>query len=190
MFTAESVTFYMLNWHSVNFSTGYSLISLSLHLFLHFPPLPLSILPHPPFNLLLLFPTTHNLPFYSPEQDEMKKNPNRSQSYRGRILGRNPDKSFKSLHPCYSQSCLLYSFALRFLFLQTHATSYSLYSALLYRLKKKGGKPDKKPHPLSYVLRNPYKNFKSENSQDYAQKPQRNCMFMNSASVLIPLAVR
>jgi hypothetical protein len=23
---------------------------------------------------------------------------------------------------------------------------------------------------------------KSENSQDYAQKPQRNCMFMNSAS--------
>jgi len=30
--------------------------------------------------------------------------------------------------------------------------------------------------------RNPYKNFKSENSQDYAQKPQRNCMFMNSSS--------
>jgi hypothetical protein len=28
-----------------------------------------------------------------------------------------------------------------------------------------------------------YGNLKSENSQDYAQKPQRNCMFMNSASV-------
>jgi hypothetical protein len=27
-----------------------------------------------------------------------------------------------------------------------------------------------------------YKNLKSENSQDYAQKPQRNCTFMNSAS--------
>ncbi len=27
-----------------------------------------------------------------------------------------------------------------------------------------------------------YKNFMSENSQDYAQKPQRNCTFMNSAS--------
>ncbi len=27
-----------------------------------------------------------------------------------------------------------------------------------------------------------YRNFKSENSQDYAQKPQRNCTFMNSAS--------
>jgi hypothetical protein len=27
-----------------------------------------------------------------------------------------------------------------------------------------------------------YGNLKSENSQDYAGKPQRNCMFMNSAS--------
>jgi hypothetical protein len=27
-----------------------------------------------------------------------------------------------------------------------------------------------------------YRNLKSENSQDYAQKPQRNCTFMNSAS--------
>jgi hypothetical protein len=27
-----------------------------------------------------------------------------------------------------------------------------------------------------------YGNFKSDNSQDYAQKPQRNCTFMNSAS--------
>jgi hypothetical protein len=27
-----------------------------------------------------------------------------------------------------------------------------------------------------------YGNRKSENSQDYAQKPQRNCTFMNSAS--------
>ncbi len=34
-----------------------------------------------------------------------------------------------------------------------------------------------------YCLRNPYRNLKSENSQDYAQKPQRNCMFMNSATV-------
>jgi hypothetical protein len=27
-----------------------------------------------------------------------------------------------------------------------------------------------------------YGNLKSENSQDYAKKPQRNCTFMNSAS--------
>jgi hypothetical protein len=33
----------------------------------------------------------------------------------------------------------LYSFALRFLFLQTHATSYSFKSALLYTVKEKGG---------------------------------------------------
>ncbi len=30
-----------------------------------------------------------------------------------------------------------------------------------------------------------YENLKYENSQDYAQKSQRNCTFMNSASVLI-----
>jgi hypothetical protein len=33
------------------------------------------------------------------------------------------------------------------------------------------------------LLRNPYRILKSENSQDYAQKPQRNCTFMDSASV-------
>jgi hypothetical protein len=38
--------------------------------------------------------------------------------------------------------------------------------------------------PPFYGLGNPYINLKSENSQDYAQKPQRNCMFMNSASVV------
>ncbi len=32
-----------------------------------------------------------------------------------------------------------------------------------------------------------YGNLKSENSQDYAQKPQRNCTFMNSASVSVEL---
>jgi hypothetical protein len=52
----------------------------------------------------------------------------------------------------------------------------------LYTLKAKGGKPDRKPNPLSYGLRNPYRNLKFENSQDYAQKPQRNCTFMNSPS--------
>jgi hypothetical protein len=37
--------------------------------------------------------------------------------------------------------------------------------------------------PFTYGLRNPYRNFKSGNSQDYAQKHQRNSTFMNSASV-------
>jgi hypothetical protein len=72
---------------------------------------------------------------------------------------------------------ITYSFALRFIFLQTHATSYIFYSALLYTVKKKGEK-------TSYGLRNPYRNLNSENSQDY----QRNCSFMNSASVHMVLS--
>jgi hypothetical protein len=41
----------------------------------------------------------------------------------------------------------------------------------VYNVKEKGeirGKPDEKPYPLFYGLRNPYRNLKSENSQDYA----------------------
>ncbi len=44
-------------------------------------------------------------------------------------------------------------------------------------VKEKGGKPDRKPYPLPYGLRNPYRNLKSENSQDYAQKPQKKLYF-------------
>jgi hypothetical protein len=98
-----------------------------------------------------------------------------------RILGRNPDKSLKSFLLAIQNHH--YSFSLRFTFLQTNATSYSFYSVLLYTAKEKGGKPDRKPHTLPYGLRNPYRNLKSENSQDFAQKSQRNCTFMNSASV-------
>ncbi len=36
---------------------------------------------------------------------------------------------------------------------------------LLYTVKEKGGKPDRKPNPLPYGLRNPYSNLRSENSQ-------------------------
>jgi hypothetical protein len=38
---------------------------------------------------------------------------------------------------------------------------------------------------LPYGLRNPYKNLKSENSQDFAQISQQNCTIMNSASGFI-----
>jgi hypothetical protein len=50
----------------------------------------------------------------------------------------------------------IFSFALRFLFLQTHATSDSFCSSLLYTLKEKGGKPDRKHNPFqeTNVLRN------------------------------------
>jgi hypothetical protein len=58
---------------------------------------------------------------------------------------------------------LLYSSALRFIFLQTHAG------------KEKGGKPYRKPYPLPYDIRNPYRNLKTDtsNSQYYAQKPNK-----------------
>ncbi len=35
-------------------------------------------------------------------------------------------------------------------------------------VKEKGGKPDRKPYPLPYSFSNPYRNLKSENSQDYS----------------------
>jgi hypothetical protein len=49
-------------------------------------------------------------------------------------------------------------------------------------VKEKGGKPDRKPYPLPYGLIKPYRNLMSENSQDYALKPQKNCTSINSAS--------
>ncbi len=55
----------------------------------------------------------------------------------------------------------------------------------MYTVKEEGGKPDGKPYPLPYGLRNPFKNLKSENSEDYAKRPQRNCTFMNSASASV-----
>jgi hypothetical protein len=65
----------------------------------------------------------------------------------------------------------IHSFASKFLFLQTHATSYSFSVHLRRRKEEKGGKTDRKPYLLPYGLRNPNRNLKSENSQDYAQKP-------------------
>ncbi len=75
----------------------------------------------------------------------------------------------------------LYSIASRFLFLQTHATSNSFNR---FYTVKKGGKPYRKPYryPLPYDLKNQYRNLMSENSQDYDQKPQWNCTFIDWAS--------
>jgi hypothetical protein len=53
----------------------------------------------------------------------------------------------------------LYSFALRFLFLQSLTVSKV---HLLYTVNDKGGNPDRKPYTLPYDLRNPYTNLKSE----------------------------
>ncbi len=97
---------------------------------------------------------------------------------RGRILEWNSDKSLKSFPPCYlvSSTALPWDFYF-FKFTQPISTVQ-----LLYTVKEKGGKPDRKPHHLPYGLRNPYRNLKYE-------KQQRNCTFMNSASVLYSLSV-
>jgi hypothetical protein len=66
------------------------------------------------------------------------------------------------------------SFALSFPFLQTHATSHSFYTALLYSVHRTGEwrKTWYKTTPSSLWFQ------KSEQKpQDYAQKPQRNCTF-------------
>jgi hypothetical protein len=97
-------------------------------------------------------------------------------SYWGRILGRNPGKSLKSFPPCYSQSqlCLEISLSRNLLQFQQFVAVHC---------KGERRKPDSKPYPLPYsLIRNPYRNLKSEKSQDYAQKPQRNRTFMNSAT--------
>jgi hypothetical protein len=96
----------------------------------------------------------------------------------GRILGRNPNKSIKSLPPCSSQSalqlCLENSIS---------SDSHNLLQFLLYTVKEKEGKPDRKPYPLSlWFKKSIQKAQERKNSQDYAQKPQRICTFMNSAS--------
>ncbi len=77
----------------------------------------------------------------------------------GRILGRNWDKSLKSVPPCYSQSPLLTEFS------PPPSLEKKWFETGLY-------------NNVNIV----YANLKSENSQDYAQKPQRNCTFTNSAS--------
>jgi len=86
---------------------------------------------------------------------------------RGRILGQNLDKSLKSFPPCYSQVTSTY--------ISIYSNSRNLYKFLHFSYCIE-------TIPPSHGLKDPYRNLKSENSQDYAQKPQKNCTFMNSAS--------
>jgi hypothetical protein len=52
---------------------------------------------------------------------------------------------------------------------------FILTQPLTVSVKEKGRKPNRKP----YDLRNPSRNLKSENSHDYAQKPQKNFPFVD-----------
>ncbi len=76
----------------------------------------------------------------------------------GRILGRNPVKSFRSFLPCYSQSSLqlcleIYIFQNSRNLLCNSSNSSNLLristNQLLYTVKEKGGKPDRKSIPPS-----------------------------------------
>jgi hypothetical protein len=90
-----------------------------------------------------------------------KKNPY-LEEYKGRILGRNPDKSLQSFPPCYSQSPLQLCFEIySYFFKLTQPLTVSTVQ-LLYTVKEKGGKPDRTPYPIPNGLRNQYRNLKSE----------------------------
>jgi hypothetical protein len=96
-------------------------------------------------------------------------------------------KSLRRFPPFYSQSPLQLCLEIYISSNSRNLLQFLEFSSLvqfLYTVKEKGGKPNRKPYSLPYGLGNPYRNLKSENSQDYAQKPQRNCTFMNSASGL------
>ncbi len=75
----------------------------------------------------------------------------------------------------------LYSFAWDFYFFKLMQPHTIFYSSVTVHFKGERRK-SWKPYSLPYGLRNSYRNLKSENTQDYAQKPKRNWMFMNSAS--------
>ncbi len=95
-----------------------------------------------------------------------------------------PAQTRVSFPPCYSVTSTAVPWNLYFVKLTQPLTVSR--SPLLCTVKEKEGKPDSRPHPHLYGLRNfrnPYRNLKSENSQDNAQKPQRFTL-TNSASVL------
>ncbi len=77
----------------------------------------------------------------------------RKKEQRPNSLGLNWDKSLKSFPPCWSQSPRLTDFT-----------------------------PHPPPPRKSGLKKHCIRNLKSENSQEYAQKPQWNCTFMNLAS--------
>ncbi len=85
-----------------------------------------------------------------------------------------PNSSTKSRHKPYEFSSLLFTVTSIQLFCieiyissKSHKPLTVSTVQLLYTVKEKKGKPDRKPYPLSYGLGNPYRNLKSENSQDY-----------------------
>ncbi len=77
-------------------------------------------------------------------------------------------KSLESFSPCYSQS---HPTTLLEIFISSNSRNLLQFRC---RRKEENHTPfPVVPYPLPYGLRNPYRNLKSENSQDFAQKPKR-----------------
>ncbi len=109
---------------------------------------------------------------------------------RGRILGRNWDKSLKSFPPCCSLSppqsthrVAIADSGVYPIMIEKYQYMYSVVTST------NGFYPPPPPPPpnkcglkLVSNVHIIYRNLKSENSLDNAQKLQRNCTFMNSAS--------
>jgi hypothetical protein len=76
---------------------------------------------------------------------------------RGRILGQNPDKSLKSFSPCYSQLPLLLCFEISISLNPRNLLQFLRTVQLVYNVKEKGGKHDRKLYPVPYGSRNPYR---------------------------------
>ncbi len=79
-------------------------------------------------------------------------------------------------------------------FLDVIETKSSKFSSLLFKITSTNGfysVPPLSKSDLKLVcnVNIVYGNLKSENSEDYAQKPQRNCPLMNSASGLFTIHV-
>ncbi len=87
-------------------------------------------------------------------------------------------KSLQSFPPYYSQSPLQLCIEI-----SISSNSCNLLQFLQFNVKEKRGNLKENQAP-PYGLRTPYRNLKSENSQDYTQKPQRKCNFMSLASDL------
>jgi hypothetical protein len=99
----------------------------------------------------------------------------------GRILGRNPGKILNS----FLAVSHLYSFALRFLFLQTHATSYSFYNSLctLYRRNEQNLIENHTPFHMVYEIHSETLSLRTLKIKPETSKKLYGHTFMNSASV-------
>ncbi len=78
-------------------------------------------------------------------------------------------KSLKSFPSCNSQSPLKLCLKIYFSSNSFNLLLTYFFSLVTVHCREKGGKPVRKPDPLFFVLKNPYRILKSENSQDYGQ---------------------